>query len=168
MVRDLLAAMQPKSRWSEMKQAQVDEMASTAARLERDLQPGRWDDGVSDEEASCSAEVQRVVALRRTVCRQLVGPRTPANHACVSFLVGISLVGLLWLEMPLPLDSVPFGGFTGTGGAARSPTVWRVLRSWRMTLSTRLFCSSTHVYANLCVLSFRCLVAKRWTRWPES
>lgn len=36
-----------------MKQAQMDQMTSTAARLERALQPGRWDDGASDEEASC-------------------------------------------------------------------------------------------------------------------
>ena len=35
-----------------MKQAQMDEMTSTAARLERALQPGRWDDSVSDEEVS--------------------------------------------------------------------------------------------------------------------
>lgn len=68
---DHLAAIQTKSRWSEMKQAQVDEMTSTAARLERDLQPGRWDDGGSDEEASCHAEVQSLNALCRIFFREL-------------------------------------------------------------------------------------------------
>ncbi|CAB1099958.1 unnamed protein product [Ectocarpus sp. CCAP 1310/34] len=40
------------TRWSQMKKAQLDEMISTATRLERDLQPGRWDEAVADEEAS--------------------------------------------------------------------------------------------------------------------
>eukprot|EP00752_Nemacystus_decipiens_P011678 g10365.t1 len=44
------SAMAGLSRWSEMKQAQMDEMSGAAARLERALQPGRWDDGVSDME----------------------------------------------------------------------------------------------------------------------
>lgn len=39
-------------RWSEMKQAQVTKMTGTMAQLERDVQPGRWEDGVADEEVS--------------------------------------------------------------------------------------------------------------------
>lgn len=40
-----------------MKKAQVDEMMSIATRLERDLQPGRWDKGVADEEASFDVSI---------------------------------------------------------------------------------------------------------------
>ncbi|CAM9321032.1 unnamed protein product [Ascophyllum nodosum] len=38
------------SRWSEMKQAQVTEMIAYMARLERDSQPGRWEESVPDDE----------------------------------------------------------------------------------------------------------------------
>ncbi|CAN0445150.1 unnamed protein product [Ectocarpus sp. 12 AP-2014] len=48
------------TRWSQMKEAQVDEMMSTATRLERDLQPGRWDEGVADEEVLGREKVQEV------------------------------------------------------------------------------------------------------------
>ncbi|CAM9621685.1 unnamed protein product [Scytosiphon promiscuus] len=48
------------SRWSEMKKAQVDAMMSTAARLERDLQPGRWEEGVPDEEVLSGEALQEV------------------------------------------------------------------------------------------------------------
>lgn len=34
-----------------MKEAQVDEMKGTVAGIERNLQPGRWEEGASDEEA---------------------------------------------------------------------------------------------------------------------
>lgn len=33
-----------------MKQAQVTEMLTTAAKIERDVQSGRWEESVSDEE----------------------------------------------------------------------------------------------------------------------
>lgn len=46
-----------------MKQAQLDEMSRTAARLERDLQPGRWDDSVPDEEASVPQIGPRVTSV---------------------------------------------------------------------------------------------------------
>ncbi|CAM9351130.1 unnamed protein product [Pylaiella littoralis] len=48
------------SRWSEMKKAQLNAMTSTASRLERDLQPGRWDEGVPDEEVLGGDKAQEV------------------------------------------------------------------------------------------------------------
>lgn len=35
-----------------MKQAQVTEMVAYTARLEREFQPGRWEEGVPDDEVS--------------------------------------------------------------------------------------------------------------------
>lgn len=47
-----------------MKQAQVTGMTSTMAQLERDVQPGRWPEGVPDEEAR--------FCVMRVVCKDEV------------------------------------------------------------------------------------------------
>lgn len=57
-----------------MKQAQIDEIASTAARLERDLQPGRWDDGASAEEASFR-RLESSVRNDETIVHALAGDK---------------------------------------------------------------------------------------------
>ena len=90
-----------------MKQAQVDEMASTAARLERDLHPGRWDDGVSDEEVTCVRAHDASLLLR--LCRAFLGGRfvlCPSSSSELGFfrVWDASSFGVLRLEIPVCLS----------------------------------------------------------------